>query len=207
MSLLLCDDQEMFLDSLAMSVLVAGRDVLAKVSSPEALLGAVDRFRPALCLVDAIFGGVPRLDVALGVRAQFPATRVVLLTSANTEEMWAALAERRIQGIVAKSCDLRELDRLVGRALEGRRAVGGVLPPRRCEGHAVQLTRRERDVLELLDRGRSTDEMAAELGLARDTVRTHVQSLLDKMQVTDRVHAVLEARRLGLLRTRELSGR
>jgi PAS domain S-box-containing protein len=71
--------------------------------------------------------------------------------------------------------------------LDGRRPAG---PP---------LTARQDAVLHLLAAGRSTDEMAAELGLTRTTVRNHVQALLRRLRVHSRVEAVAVARRRGLV--------
>lgn len=61
------------------------------------------------------------------------------------------------------------------------------------------LTQREREVLQLLAVGRGTDEIAAELGILPNTVRTHVQNILGKVGVSSRLAAVSAARRAGLI--------
>ena len=63
-----------------------------------------------------------------------------------------------------------------------------------------QLTRREREVLELIVRGRSNKRIALELGIAEKTVKTHVGHVLAKLGVTDRTQAALLAVREGLVR-------
>jgi DNA-binding NarL/FixJ family response regulator len=61
------------------------------------------------------------------------------------------------------------------------------------------LTRRQVEILRLLASGKTTDEIADELGLARTTVRNHIASLLAALGVHTRLQAVLAARRVGLL--------
>jgi DNA-binding NarL/FixJ family response regulator len=90
------------------------------------------------------------------------------------------------------------------RLLEGHRVVGvfGQItdideePPERAHHH---LTPRQTEVLRLLQQGRSTDQIAAELSLSRETVRNHIRHLLRALGVHTRLEAVAVARREHLL--------
>ncbi len=68
-----------------------------------------------------------------------------------------------------------------------------------------RLTRREREVLELIAAGRSNKRIAFELGISEKTVKTHVGHLLAKLGVTDRTQAALLAVRDGLIDSRQMS--
>jgi DNA-binding NarL/FixJ family response regulator len=63
----------------------------------------------------------------------------------------------------------------------------------------IQLTKRQLEVLRLLSEGRSTDEIASELGLSRATVRNYVAGLLAALGVHSRLQAVVAARKAGLI--------
>ncbi|HZR95146.1 MAG TPA: LuxR C-terminal-related transcriptional regulator [Gaiellaceae bacterium] len=70
-------------------------------------------------------------------------------------------------------------------------------PPQNA--HGTQLTPRQYEVLRLLARGSSTDQIAAALGISRETVRNHVRGLLGALRVGSRIEALAEARRRGLV--------
>ena len=73
------------------------------------------------------------------------------------------------------------------------------LPRRRTARRLDQLTEREREVLTLLGRGHSNQEIAEELVVAEATVKTHVSHILDKLQVRDRAAAIVTAFDFGLV--------
>lgn len=77
-------------------------------------------------------------------------------------------------------------------------------PSEAASGLHPQLTRRQREILDLIAAGRSTAEIARELTLAPDTVRNHLRNLLRELDAHSRVEAVANAQRLGLLAARPL---
>ena len=87
----------------------------------------------------------------------------------------------------------------VGRRLAGREPRASEFTPNERAQSSLGITERERQVLQLLADGRSNKEIAAQLRLSPNTVKTHVASLFAKLRVARRTEAILVARELGLI--------
>ncbi len=87
----------------------------------------------------------------------------------------------------------------VGRRLFYREPLAGEFTPNERAQVSLGITEREREVLQLLADGRSNKEIAARLELSPNTVKTHVASLFEKLQVARRTQAIQLARELGLV--------
>ena len=88
-------------------------------------------------------------------------------------------------------------DAIFGPAL-ARRLIGYFAAGRSAAVPFAELTDREREVLELVARGRSNSEIARQLVISAKTVRNHVSNVFAKLQVTDRAQAIVRAREAGL---------
>lgn len=141
-------------------------------SSPSAVLPAVAG-APLLALVP---------DDGSAIRALRQGARGLLLRAADPARLPAAL-RAVAQGLLV-------LDAALGPALLQRRAA---------EAPAEALSRREREVLELLGQGLSNKLIADRLGISDHTAKFHVTALLEKLGATTRTEAVMRAARLGLL--------
>lgn len=209
MGVILCDRHAMFGSALATALGAWGLDVLESTIDVNALPGLVQRHRPALVVLDhdtAVDAGLEPTHAALGTHAE---ARLLVLAAVCSPGLWHALGSGLLDGLVAKSCETAVLIAAVRRVQAGERVVEGftapltpVPMPRRAASALEPLTARERDVLDLMVRGRSTAEMAEELFLSMHTVRSHVQSVLRKLQVSHRTLAVRRALDLGIVETR-----
>lgn len=203
MSLVLCDDHDLFRDALAAALTSLGHRVLASTADPEKLPGLVALSHPRACLVDVSFQGSPRLDAAAAVRDSHPGTVVLLLTGDAPPPVWQAFDDHVVDGVISKTCDVTMLDAAIRRGLAGERIVEGW--PGYQERDLTDdsgfepLTDREHEILRLIVEGVSTQMMAATLGLSSNTVRTHVQHVLRKLQVHHRSKAARCALDLGLV--------
>jgi len=157
--------------------------------------------------------GLPRLDGIAAteqIKAALPSTRIVMLTSHTTEnEVIAALAsgadaycvkgttvERLLAAINAASEGASYLDPTVARLVMDHLKA----PSQTVDAAAIaQLSQRELEVLKLMVEGRSNPEIAAELYLSPNTVKTHVRGIMNKLAVDDRVQAAVVALRAGLV--------
>lgn len=195
MRVVLCDDHRLFIEPFAAALGMRGHQVVV-VTRPGALLQAVDRHRPDLCVVDLMFPEGSGLDLVAQLRRRHPGCKVVVLTGSPSPRDAAAAASSGAAGFLQKdqaiSAIFLALDRI---------AAGGMAPPpiphpqeqgeradvRRLMNH---LTHREREVLRRLIGAEDTMAIARSMGVAPSTARTHLQNVLFKLGVHNRLQAV-----------------
>ena len=154
-------------------------------------------------------GGTPEAGAAMsGVEATRAITAldgapaVVVLTNYDDDALIVDAVEAGARGYLLKDSPPHVLTRAVHDAAAGHTVlaptVQSALMTSVRHGH-IELTPRERDVLECLDRGLSNREMSEELFLSLTTVKTHLARLYGKLGVSSRTAALAKARELGLL--------
>jgi two-component system, NarL family, response regulator LiaR len=167
------------------------------------------RLQPTVILMDLV---MPKLDGVAAMRAlreQAPHSRVIVLTSFLDDERLLPAIQAGAAGYLLKNVEPSELARAIRAAERGEAIIDPTAAARLVEAIAEnsrtvvaepeRLTRREREVLELIAAGRSNKRIAFELGISEKTVKTHVGHLLAKLGVTDRTQAALLAVKDGLV--------
>jgi two-component system, NarL family, response regulator LiaR len=157
--------------------------------------------------------GLPRLDGIAAterIKKAMPQVRIVVLTSHTAEtEILAALASGA-DAYCIKGVNVDRLVAAIEAAQDGavyldpqiaRRVLEHLKPPLPPETEAPlsPLSQRETDVLRLIVRGFSNPEIAAELFLSPNTIKTHIRGIMNKLAVDDRVQAAVVALRTGLV--------
>ncbi len=187
-----------------------GIEVVAEAPDGEHAVAAVRRFSPDVVLMDVRMPYVDGLEATRRIVASGSASRVLILTTFDLDEyVFQALCsgasgfllkdaspERLIEAIhVIAGGDAVLAPSVTQRVIE----TFASLPPARPEldEALATLTAREREVLALLARGLSNAELAAQLVISDATAKTHVRNLLAKLDLRDRVHAVVFAYEFG----------
>ncbi len=170
------------------------------------------RTRPDVILMDLVMPKLDGIGAMHELRRQLPESRVIVLTSFLDDERLLPAIRAGAAGYLLKNAEPAQLARAVREAHEGRTIIDPTVAARLvhaiADGHPVAtgadegLTRREREVLELIAGGRSNKRIALELGISEKTVKTHVGHLLGKLGVNDRTQAAMLAVKQGLVRPR-----
>ncbi|MCU1643584.1 MAG: cheB [Nocardia sp.] len=209
--ILIADDHTMFRSGLR-AVVDAQPDLecVAEVGDGRAAIEAAARLHPEVAILDV---RMPKLDGLAATEAIVAAggTRVLVLTTYDSEGNLSRALSAGASGFLLKSLPPEDLVAAIRVAVRGDAVIDPSmtrrLAARFAEGIAppveppefTQLTAREREVLLLVAAARSNGEIAAELGVGEETVKTHVSRVLAKLGVRDRIHAVVYAYRHGLV--------
>jgi two-component system, NarL family, nitrate/nitrite response regulator NarL len=207
----LADDHCLFTDLVGGFLDAHGFELVGVAATEAEALDGVRTARPDVCLVDPAAlatGPTPVLLTRLARSA--PGTRLVVLTAAPHDPDADAALRAGASGYVTKNASGAELLDTVERVMRGERVVddGGAeggpaaLAPDVLEAHrrAAGLRARERECLDLIASGASTEEMAAAMGVTVATVRSHVRAVLAALGVHSRLGAASFALRHGLAR-------
>lgn len=160
--------------------------------------------RPAVAVLDV--GGGPGLASVRWLRAELPEVRLVALVTDETAESVVAWAEAGVAGFVTPDTSLEGLMATVECVAQGgahcspqataalMHRLATIAQARRPAARDSQLTEREREVVALIDRGLSNKQIARELQIQLATVKNHVHSVLEKLQVERRGAAAAAVR-------------
>jgi len=180
--------------------------VIGTAGSGEEALALAVRLRPDVVLLDLQLPGLHGLDVLARLKDGERPPRVIVLTVHDDDDLVLRAVQDGADGYVLKQASLEELvDAVRHVAAGGRRfdevVVSALLEARERERDAESpaLTPRELDVLRLVSNGCSNKEVARALHLSAGTVKSYLDDIYRKLEVSDRAHAVATALRLGLL--------
>ncbi len=220
---MLVDDQELIRTGFKLVLLgEPDIDVVAEASDGAAALQRLEDLGPGGCdlvLMDVRMPGMNGIDATAEIVRRFPDVRVLVLTTFDLDEYATGAIRAGASGFLLKDARPTELvdaihrvaagdaamaPSVTRRMLEQMRAGGGLEFAAAAEAAPAAdaaldaLTERELDVLRLIAEGRNNAEISGELYLSESTVKTHVGRVLAKLQLRDRVHAVIFAKQHGL---------
>jgi two-component system NarL family response regulator len=175
--------------------------VVAEAASSAAAVEAYARHKPDVVLMDLRMPGPGGAEAISAIRQQAPGARVLVLTTFDTDEDIFRALEAGACGCLLKNVDSAPLLKAIREVRAGTYKLPAELAARLAQRRAApQLSAREREVLELIVRGRSNKEIGHSLGVAENTVKNHVKVILEKLGVEDRTQAATLALQRGMIR-------
>ena len=180
-----------------------GIEVVADAASGAEAVAVTARFRPDVVLMDLRMPHGDGVEATATIVAGHPGTRVVVLTTYETDADIVRAVEAGAVGYLLKDASISELGNAIRAAARGetvlapsvaRRLVSHVRQPRRD-----LLSGRETEVLALVARGLTNAEIGRQLSITEATVKTHLLRLFGKLGVNDRTAAVTSAIALGVI--------
>jgi NarL family two-component system response regulator LiaR len=186
-----------------------GIEVVGEAAEGAEAVAAARQLHPDVVLMDLMMPEMNGIEALRRILADQPGTRVLVLTSFATDDQVLPAIKAGALGYLLKDSGPDELVRAIRQVHRGesslhpkvaRQLVEHVARPAEPTptDAAEILTGRERDVLRLVARGLSNQQIAAELVLSEATVRVHVSNILSKLQLESRTQAALYALRQGL---------
>ena len=195
------DDHPLLREGVA-AVLDAQDDIVL-VGEAESGREAVDsyrRWRPDVTLMDLQMPDMGGVDAVGAIRANFPQARIVILTTYAGDVQATRALKAGAVGYLLKSSLRRDLVSTIREVHRGHR----FLAPEVASAIALAtldeaLSQREIEVLQLAASGHANKRIAYSLGLSEETVKSHMKSILLKLRVKDRTHAVAVAAKRGII--------
>jgi DNA-binding NarL/FixJ family response regulator len=186
-----------------LSMIIGSQPDMLLVAQAANAVEAVEQFRrhkPDVTLMDLSLPGTNGTDALIAIRGEFSRAKIIMLTTSDC----AAEIQRALQagasGYLLKSSPKNEVLDAIRSVHAGQRQVAPEAAARLAQNLGLEdLTRRELDVLRLIQEGSKNKQIAEQLRIAETTVNYHIKNIVEKLRANDRTHAVTIALRRGLL--------
>ena len=204
------DDHSLFRDGITSLLEAAGYDVVDQGNDGQEAVEAVRKTLPDLVLLDISMPKMNGLEALHLIKAEFPETRVVILTVSEDDDDLFTSIRAGADGFLHKDLDASEFLEMLAGLERGEAAITRKTAARLMSGfqqlteqaeNADALTKREIQLLYWMVEGYSNREIAKELFISENTVKYHIRNIFQKLEVQNRTEAVAYALREGLIRT------
>ena len=203
--ILLVDDHSVVRKGLRMFLsLDPELEVVGEARDGAEAVRMANELKPDVVLMDLLMPVMDGIQATAAIRRDLPDTEVLALTSVLEDSSVVGAVRAGAIGYILKDTEADELRRAIKAAAAGQvqlapQAAERLLREVRTPESPEALTERETDVLRLVAKGRANKEIAHELNIGEKTVKSHVSSILAKLNVPSRTQAALYAVRIGLV--------
>ena len=204
--LLIVDDHAVVRKGLAMVLrLEPDIEVIGEAENGRVGLEAARGLNPDIALVDLIMPEMDGQEMALALRKSNPKIKIMILTGTEVDDRVYDLVAAGIEGYAMKNIEPGELVRAIHAVMHGeaylhpdvmKKIVTRIQVPHTAP---VSLTPRELEVLEWMATPNTYKQIAVQLSVSEETIRSHAKNILEKMKQPNRAQAVLAAIRVGLI--------
>lgn len=212
MRVLIADDHALFRDSLRTLLEAKGVEVVGEASNGREAIEMTRQLQPDVVLMDLKMPELDGLAATRAISTEMPEVRVVILTASEDDEDLFEAVKSGAQGYMFKDVRSGQFFELLEAAARGepaftpglaRKLLKEMARPSQKEPKQLEvLTEREREILELLVQGvTSNKELAERLILSENTIKYHLRNILDKLHLENRTQVVAYALQHGLVKT------
>ena len=210
MRVLIADDHALFRDGLRSLMEAHGVDVVAEARNGQEAVALARLHRPDVVLMDLTMPVLDGLAATRLLSAELPAVKVVVLTASEDDADLFEAVKSGAEGFLPKDLEASQFFALLEGVTRGEPALTPALArkvlrelarPRPAAPSQELLTEREREVLQLLVAGvTSNRDLAERLFVSENTVKYHLRNILDKLHLQNRAQVVAYALRHGMVR-------
>jgi DNA-binding NarL/FixJ family response regulator len=187
---------------------VPDMEVVGEAANGDEAIQKATKIQPDVILMDIQMPGTNGIEATRQIFQSSPHIGVVVLTMFEDDDSVFSAMRAGARGYLLKGADQAEILRAIHSVGSGEAMFGPAIARRLINFFAQlnsnpphpfpELTEREREVLDLLARGKNNTEIAGALVISQKTVRNHVSNIFNKLQVADRAQAIIRARNAGL---------
>jgi DNA-binding NarL/FixJ family response regulator len=173
--------------------------VVAEASNGQQAVEQYREHRPDVTLLDLRMPGMGGVEAALAIRAEFPEARLIALTTYGGDEDIRRALAAGVRAYLTKDVLHDELLKAIRAVHAGRTYLPAAVAALAAQMPRPDLSARELEVLDLVVKGLANKQIAYSLGIAEHTVKNHMKSILDKLDVQDRTQAATAAIQRGIV--------
>jgi DNA-binding NarL/FixJ family response regulator len=192
-------------------------EIVGEAHNGKEAIEKIEQTRPDVVLMDLVMPVMDGIEVTAYVKRHFPEVKVLVLTSFSDQDYVLPALQAGASGYLLKDMKPDQIVEAIRGAYSGnvqlhpdvtRQMMSRMTAPvstaeepksGAADARLEQMTRREKEVLALIAQGMSNKEIAAALSIAEKTVKTHVSSILGKLNLADRTQAALYAVKHGVV--------
>jgi len=183
-------------------------EIIGEANNGKEAIDLVESLNPDVVLMDLVMPEMDGAEATKHIKEKFPHVNIIILTSFSDQDHVISALRAGASGYQLKDIEPDELVKTIRQVMKGDNSLHPKVTAHvmtqlvddnnRDHSKIYELTKREKEVLKEIARGKSNKEIAASLFITEKTVKTHVSNILSKLELSDRTQAALYAVKNGL---------